>query len=122
MQVGDDGEGSFDAIFVCETGVQTVEVSFAIEAEDVSGISAGKSDEFTGFTPVDLSYLSVLSLRVWLYGWAAPYFSRLNFNPPNEAARFPVKHADASLTSDTEKDATTKTLGLEANIKRAALF
>ena len=59
LQVSDDAEGGFDAVFVCGPGVEAVQVSFAVKAQDVGCFGAGEGDEFAGFTPVDLFFLLV---------------------------------------------------------------
>jgi hypothetical protein len=46
LQVSDNREGCFDAIFIDLAGVETIEVSFPVESEDVGGICTGQSNEF----------------------------------------------------------------------------
>ena len=46
----------------------------------------------------------------------------VNFNPPDQASSLPVEKSNSTLALDTQEHATSKTLGLEANIKPASLL
>ena len=54
VNVGNDFEGGFNAIFVAETLLKGFNVILAGKAEDIEGLFTGKRNKFTGFGPVYL--------------------------------------------------------------------
>jgi hypothetical protein len=52
----------------------------------------------------------------------AIYLTRLDFNPSDQTATLPVKHANSTLAFDTEQSPSAQTFCLETNIERAALL
>lgn len=121
IDVGNDFEGSLDAIFVDLASLESSNISLAREAKDIESVFASKSDELSALGPVNLSRISL-----WLKGESnrteSTHVLGLDFDPADELTRFPVKETDTALALDTEKHTTTEAFGLETNVEHGLLL